>query len=191
VAGWIYGAQALVEGYDTIAYFRGESIDTHTLADDVNDVSARESIVALADRWNAVRDAAKGREFPLGIASLLLGGTMILFAARSMSGRDGARSALIQVVIVHAGLVIASYWLMRDEMRAAVLLEQAHTEASLRQAGASITPEWEHLYAVAGKIAPAIAVGVRSLASALIVLALTRPRVRAFFESLPPQLGEG
>jgi hypothetical protein len=191
VAGWIYGAQALVDGYDTIAYFRGEAIDVHNLAEDVNDATARESIVALAERWLAVKDASRARELPLAIASLLLGGTMILFAARSMSGRDAARSALVQVVIVHAGLVVASYWLIHDDLRAQVLIGQAHTEAALRQAGASITPEAERLYALFGRIAPAINIGIRSLASVLIVIALTRPRVRAFFASLPSQLGEG
>jgi hypothetical protein len=191
VGGWIYGAQALSEGYDTVAYFRGDHLDVHAVAEDVNDTTARESIIALAERWIAAKDGLRKREYPLGIASLLLGGAMILFSARSMAGREGARSALIQVVVVHAGVVLAWYWLASDDMRAFALFDEARQEALLRQAGASITPDLERLYRIAGRIAPAVAVGVQSVASALIVLALTRPRVRAFFESMPSQLGEG
>jgi len=189
VAGWIYGAQALSEGYDTIAYYRGDHVDVHALADDFNDSSARDAITALADRWIALKDASKKREYPLGVASLLLGGAMILFAARSMAGREGARSALVQVVFVHAGVVVAWYLLTTDATRAYAFFDQALQQARARQAGVPITPHWERAYQAVARLGPAIAIGVRSIASGLIVLALTRPRARAFFESVPSQLG--
>ena len=191
VAGWIYGAQALSEGYDIIAYYRGEQADVHALADDVHDGKTRESITSLADRWVALKDASKGREYPLGVASLLLGGAMILFAARSMAGREGARSALIQVVLVHGGVVVAWYLLTMDATRAWVTFAEAIHEALARLAGEKIPPEWERASQAAARLGPAIAIAVRSVASGLIILALTRPRARAFFESVPPQLGEG
>jgi hypothetical protein len=187
----MYGARALGDGYETIAYYRGEHGDVHTVADEVNDSSARAAINALADKWVEAKDASRSRELPLAIASLLLGGAMILFAARSMAGREGARSALVQVVLVHAGLGVASYFLTKETTAASTLLDQALREAMARQEGVVITPEWERALHAAARIRPAVATGFRSLASALIVLALTRPRARAFFESVPPQLGEG
>ena len=39
---------------------------------------------------------------------------MVLFAARSMAFREGSRSKLVQVVVVHAGIVAATFMFTRD-----------------------------------------------------------------------------
>jgi hypothetical protein len=108
-----------------------------------------------------------------------------------MAGREGARQALVQVVFVHAGLVVASYVLTTESTFAWTQFQQAFSDALARDKGMVVPPDAERALHAFARVWPAFATGLGSLASAFIVLALTRPRARAFFESVPPQLGEG
>jgi hypothetical protein len=193
VASWIYGAQALSEGYEGIAYYRGERPDVHAIADAITDTAARDAAIAAGDRWLAVRDEERGKEFPVGVASLLLGAVMVLFAARSMAGREGARSKLVQVVLVHAGLVVAGFGLTTQAARAEVEFHLRVSEAQTHVPADPVATQRarEYMEIIAPAVAP-LFVAIRTLMSGLIILALTRPRSRAFFsEAAPGPLGEG
>ena len=67
---------------------------------------------------SAALDAAKPRGWPVAVATLLLGGAMVLFSMRALGGSGGARAALVQIVVAQAGVNAASYWLLRDVMDA-------------------------------------------------------------------------
>jgi hypothetical protein len=191
--GWIYGAQALSEGYEAIAFYRGEQVDVHALVDAVANPAARQAAIEAGEHWLVMKEGAKPRELPVGVASLLLGGVMVLFAARSMAGREGARSGLVQVALVHAGVVVAGFLLLKDVARAEsefhLRLAEGVThgvgDAAAQESARRITEAFVHAFAP-------IAVFLRTLLSGSIVFALTRPRARAFFrEAETGPLGQG
>ena len=129
-------------------------------------------------------ESAEHREMPFGVASLLLGGAMVLFAARSMGFREGSRSTLVQVLVVHAGIVVAAFLCSRDVtaaetafwasfVRGAVMTHGLGDAEKLQQAQAAVS-------SVVRTVAP-LRLLLSVAFSGLIVLALTRPRARAFF----------
>jgi len=190
VAGWIYGAHALSEGYDAVAFYRGDQTDVHTIADRIPDTSMRDVAVAAGEKWLAMWNATRDRQMPIGVGSMILGAAMVLFAARSMAGREGARSALVQVVLVHAGLVVAGYFLTSAAVRAEVEFHLRLTEGLAQTTNDPAVRERadEVLRAV---FAPLTLV-IQTTLSAFIVLSLTRPRARAFFHQAPSgPLGQG
>jgi len=193
VAGWIYGAQALSEGYEAIAFYRGEQVDVHTIADQIPDTKLRDVAVVAGERWLAMKQASQSREMPVGVAMLLLGAAMVLLSARSMTGREGARSALVQVVLVHAGLVVAGYLLTTPVARADVEF-RTRMAAGLTQgmSDPAVQARAEQVTAWISRAWAPFEIVVQTIFSGLIVVALTRPRARAFFPSAPPgTLGEG
>jgi hypothetical protein len=189
VAAWIYGARLMGEGYEELAFFRGEAIDLHVYTDAIAGTEARETAVAAGEHWLAVKEAAKRREMPFGAASLLLGGVMVLFAARSMAGREGSRSALVQVLLVHAGVMVVSFALLKDVAVAEAAFRTRCGEGLAPSLGHLGTPE-DRLRAEA--MTPFLGLVMRDSFVALLVVALTRPRARAFFrEPEPGPLSEG
>ncbi len=197
VASWIYGAQALSDGYEQLAFFRGDRPDLHSFTDPIASADAREAAFAAGEHWLQVKESAERREMPFGVASLLLGGAMVLFAARSMAFREGSRSKLVQVVVVHAGIVAAAFLCSQDVAAAEAAF---HTRLSVGLS-AAMTHSFGDPEAVrrAEALMPFVerALGPLSLLmsiafSGLIVVALTRPRARAFFrEAEPGPLGVG
>ena len=191
VASWIYGAQAMSDGWEELAFYRGERPDVLAVADQIASADARDAAAAAGDRWLAIKDAAKKREMPIGAASLLLGAAMVLFAARSMAGRESSRSALVQVVAVHAGLVIAAFLLTQDVTLAQSAFQMRLSEGLTRADPEAMAATREILHVIERALGP-ISVTMDAAVSALIVLALTRPRARAFFTTTAPgPLGEG
>jgi hypothetical protein len=194
VGGWVYGAQALSEGYEAIAFYRGEQTDVHAMADPIADTSLRDVAVAAGERWLAMKQSSQERELPIGAATLLLGAAMVLLSARSMTGREGARSALVQVVLVHAGVVVAGYFLTAAvaradaEFRARIVEGLTHTLNP-----PAIQERADRWMEAVSRVQAPIETAIQTLFSGLIVLALTRPRVRAFFPASPPPgpVGEG
>jgi hypothetical protein len=194
VAGWIYGAQALSEGYEAIAFYRGEQVDVHTVADQIPDTKLRDVAVAAGEHWLAAKQSSQGRELPIGVATLLLGAAMVLLSARSMTGREGARSALVQVVLVHAGVVIAGFFLTMSVARASAEFQKYLVEGAAAQGinDPTLQARVDHMYDWVSRASVPFGIAVQTIFSGLIVLALTRPRVRAFFPASPPgPLGEG
>jgi hypothetical protein len=197
VATWFYGAQILEGGYEILAFVRGDRPDIHQLTDSIASAEIRDAAYAAGEQWIAVTEAAERRQLPFGAASLLLGAAMVLLAARSMAGRDGSRRALVQVVAVHAGVLVAGFLLNQDVARAesAFQLRRAQggnpamtstlVDPVARQGAEVGTRILEHALAPIGIL-------MQTAVSSLIVIALTRPRARAFFrEAASGPLGEG
>jgi hypothetical protein len=195
VASWIYGAQALSDGYDQIAFFRGDRPDIHEVTDSIASADARAAAFAAGENWIAVRESASRREMPFGVASLLLGGAMVLFAARSMAFREGSRSKLVQVVVVHAGIVAATFMFTRDVAytEAAFHLSVGMSSPMTHTFGnAETTQQAKEMMPAMLRLAGPLALLMSVTFSSLIVVALTRPRARAFFRDPEPDpLGEG
>jgi hypothetical protein len=165
VGGWLFGAQGLVSGCAHISYYKDDRVAEMQLGDEAHD-----DVVRLEPWQVTALDGAKDRMFPLSAAMLVLGGAMVVFAARAMGGRPRAREVLIQLVCVQAVVAALTYALTPD-LRAA-------EDRAWRDAGRG---------EVFRRVAPPTLLGLRTLASALIVLALTRPRARAYFD--PAGLG--
>ncbi len=196
VASWIYGAQILGGGYEVLAFFRGDRPDIHVETDTIPSAEARDAAVAAGEHWLAVKEAAGRRELPFGAASLLLGGAMVLLAARSMAGRDGSRKALIQVLAVQAFVMVTAFFCTRDIVRAEVAFDtrvaQGRNPMMTTFADPAAQQRAEALQPVVERALAPLALLMRTAFSALIVIALTRPRARAFFrEATSGPLSEG
>jgi hypothetical protein len=193
VAGWVYGAQALSDGYEALAFYRGDQIDVHSVADGIADTKIRDLAQAAGEQWLAMKRASQSREMPIGVATLLLGAAMVLLSARSMTGREGARSALVQVVLVHAGLVVVGYFLTTSVARTAAEFQKYLTEGRMQGLDdPAVQARFDQALDWAARVSVPFGVALQTAFSGLIVLALTRPRARAFFPAAPPgPLGEG
>lgn len=178
----VFGAGSWMQGCDTIAYYRIDTVDYGALAERVADGEARADVEAHTRRLFDVLDAARNRALPLGVGAFVLGAAMVLLAARTFGRRPGARGALVQVVAVQGALAIAAYTLTTDVRAAEGELRLALTRATAPQ-----RPLAEHdvaLLRTVFRVAAPAALGLRSLAALLVVFALTRPRARAYLD--PP-----
>jgi hypothetical protein len=163
VAAWLLGAVSLLSGGSVVAFYRQDVADLRQSLDADPDRilsdDEREAFRERAEHLNDVFERAKKREFPLAVGTLVLGGAMVAMAARSMSGREAARGALVQVTIARAMLVGAAFVLTAD-VRAAE-------------------------FAVAGIVGYLRVVGMvlQALTCLLVVVALTREGSLAFFRT--------
>jgi hypothetical protein len=120
---------------------------------------------------------------------------MVLFAARSMGFREGSRSKLVQVIVVHAGIIAAAFFCSRDVTSAEAAFMVTVGRGAVTTHGFGDPAAIQQAQAIMPFVARAL--GPLSLLmsvafSGLIVIALTRPRARAFFhETESGPLGEG
>jgi hypothetical protein len=182
-AALLLGAGCWTEGCHRLAFYRGERDNgaaeaTATLKDD----AARARAEALYRRFEEVSDADRRRAIPLAAATFVLGAALLALGARGLSGRSNARSALVQVVAAQAAVGVAAYVALinvtRAEMAWRVAVASSHSALIDRYAS-----HIERLYA------PGMIV-LRTLASVLIVVALTRAKSRAFFEAAADTVSE-
>lgn len=180
----VFGAGCWTEGCSRLAFFRGERDHQANLTSTIEDNADRQRAEALYQRFVDVSDLARGRAVPLAAATFVLGAALLALAARGLSGKSNTRGALIQVVIVQALVVGASHFVTRDMLGAeadwqyetAIIHQREHAPPEQR---AQITST---IHAMRRWAPPGWLV-VRTLASALIVVALSRPRAREFFEA--------
>jgi hypothetical protein len=174
VGAWLLGASGLVNGCNVIAFYKSDLAEETQASGDESDKLSdlqRAAVQQRDERLLGVLDGARTRVFPIAVAMLLLGGAMVVLSARAMAGREGARGGLVQVAAVQAALIALAYAMTGDVRAAENDLRAARGERMMRYA------------------AP-VALGVQTLASALIILALTRPRSRAFYASMEASLSE-
>src|ERR1700760_3190551 len=103
----LFGALALgsagaFQGWATYITYH-DPIDISSVGSDISDEADRAAIVARAHTFVQTIDNAQARMWPVGVASLLLGSAMFVFAMRALGGSPGARVALVQLVIAQAG----------------------------------------------------------------------------------------
>jgi hypothetical protein len=128
--------------------------------------------------------SATRRGFPRGVATLLLGSAVFVFAMRAMGGNGSARVALIQLVVAQASVDAAAYWLMRDVFQAHLRLLEAQQAAENHQGVPARThPPAKERTTSSNLRAANPPFAFRTLGSTLIVVALTRRRSREFFKA--------
>jgi hypothetical protein len=184
------GAAGAFEGWGTFVTYH-DPIDVSGVGRDIPDEGDRAAVVTRVQAYLDTLDAAKNRAWPLGVATLILGSAVFVFAMRALGGNKGARLALVQLVVAQAGANAAGYWLLRDVFDADLRVHEAEDAAESRER----VPEHERaeVLRAAAKMRRAgypIAIALDTLSSAFIVFGLTRRRSREFFDAAGDALRE-
>jgi hypothetical protein len=184
VAALIIGAGCWTEGCSRLAFYRGERDHAASIHQSIPDDEDRAHAEQLYQRYVDVADSARGRAVPLAAATFVLGAALLALAARGLAGKSNTRSALMQVVAVQAIVVGAGWFFMRDVRDAE---EEWQYSTFLSHQRESLTPDQyaEVARTIRGmqRWGPPSWLAFRTLASALILFALSRPRSREFFEA--------
>jgi hypothetical protein len=191
VMALIFGAGCWTEGCKQLAFYRGERAGHLALNGAVLDAEDRAHVETFYARFVDASDASRGRGVPLAAAIFVLGAALLALAARGLAGKSNPRSALLQVVAAQAALVLVAYFALAN-VRNTELDWDIERRLVLKKA--DLAPdEYEQMVATARAarrwVPPAWLV-FRTAASLLILLALTRPRARAFFEAAASPVSE-
>jgi hypothetical protein len=184
IVALVFGAGCWTEGCSRLAFYRGQPDQSQALNATIKSDTDRARAEALYQRYTEVADAARARAFPMSAAIFVLGAALLALAARGLTGKTNPRSALVQVVTAQAVVVAVAYFVMKDVRNAELDWEMERT--LIHQKETSPPDQYEQIVPMMHAIrrwgVPGWLV-VRTLASGLIVLALTRPRSREFFEA--------
>jgi hypothetical protein len=184
IAALMFGAGCWTEGCGRLAYYREAHERTPTMMIAIRDDADRARVEELFQRFVDAAARARGKALPLATATFVLGAALLSLATRGLGGRSNTRSALMQVVTVQAVVVVMSYFVTREMLQAeadwqyeAALVHQR--ERVSPEQLAEITPTLRSIQ----RWAPPAWLSLRTVASLLIVFALTRPRAREFFNA--------
>jgi hypothetical protein len=191
IGALVFGAGCWTEGCNRLAFYRGEREYSASLNASIHDEADRSHAESLFQRFVDVSDNARGRAVPLAAATFVLGAALLALAARGLAGKSNTRSALMQVVAAQAIVVAVNYFVTKDVRNAELDWEFESTLIHQREA---LPPDqYEQVVPTARAMrrwAPPAWLAFRTLASALIVFALSRPRSRAFFEAAAPPVAD-
>jgi hypothetical protein len=181
-----FGAGGWISGCQTIAEYREPGGAVERQVEMLPTTEDREAARASYERYTAVLEAAKKRQFPIGIAEFLLGAAILALTIRAIAGRNGARTLLVQIMAAQAALVLVGYFLTGD-VRNAWLSHYGFTGHLMSPPDSIERALWHPgmIEAFAGATWSAW-IGVRSLLSVIAVVALTRQRTLDFFEASAP-----
>jgi len=176
------GACESTAGWTTIELYRGH------IDDRSHEMTREDDSKAVASSFQkmlAGLDEERPRAFPLAVGELVLGIAVFVFAAAAMTGRGGARRALVQLMVAQTILVLAIFfvtpkfraaeteWLVAQQ--SGQLIDKGHSEADVRL---------QMNLARAGRRALTITLIIaRTAVAALVLLALTRQRARAYYDA--------
>jgi hypothetical protein len=184
IVAMVFGAGCWTEGCARLAFYRGERDLSQALHAGIKSDTDRARAEGLFKRFTDISDDARGRAIPMAAATFVLGAALLALAARGLAGKTNTRSALVQVVTAQALLAILAFYLTRDIRNAELdwdlerrLIEQHETLPADQYDRVAPMMRGMRPYLLSGGLI------FRSIASALIVLALTRPRSREFFEA--------
>ncbi len=184
VAALVIGAGCWTDGCSRLAFYRGEREHAANIHQAIRDDDERARVEELYQRYEDVADAARGRYVPIAAATFVLGAALLALAARGLAGKSNTRSALMQVVAVQAIVVGGGWFAIRDVREAEDEWQYAAVLAHQRE---SVPPEQfpDVVRVMRGlqRWGPPSMLALRTLASALILFALSRPRSREFFEA--------
>ena len=187
----VFGAGCWTEGCGRLAFYRGERDQAQALNASIKSDVDRTRAEALYHRFTEVADEARARAIPIAAATFVLGAALLALAARGLAGKTNTRSPLVQVVIVQAVVVAFSYFMTRDVRNAELDWEIERTLISQHE---TLPPDqYEQVVPMMHSMRVVGVPGwliVRTLASALIVFALTRRRSREFFEAAGNSVSE-
>ena len=186
IAAIVFGLAGAQGGWGTATLYH-EPINSSVAMQGIANEADRAAVVARIEAYLAALDAARSRGWPIAVATLLLGVATLFFAMRALGGSSSARAALVQLLVAQAGLSTVSHALLRDVNEAEMGVLEAkkiadiHEEPGLDKHRAEEMIRTTHAVV---RVAAPIVLAMQLLASALIVLALTRRRSREFFD--PP-----
>ncbi|WP_172824848.1 hypothetical protein [Pajaroellobacter abortibovis] len=187
ITTWIFGVGGIAEGCGTIVYFKNDAFDPNLLIPNAIVEEGKQALVRdSALNMLQVRDAARGRLFPLGVASLLLGVVTVFFTGRTFRSVKMARPFLVQLVLVQTALIVLTYVLTPDVRRAENDYLMARASVTLSQALSREEKEQPLPFDYAKMIhtVPVIYLSVRCAMALFVVVALTRLRVKQFIEGV-------
>ncbi|MBX3206368.1 MAG: hypothetical protein KF764_14945 [Labilithrix sp.] len=191
VAALVFGAGCWTEGCGRLAFYRGEREHHAHLTSSIRDDADRAEAEGLYQRFVEIADDARGRAVPMAAATFVLGAALLALAARGLAGKSNTRSALMQVVAAQAIVVVASYFVTRDMWGAEA--DWQYESVVIHQRERLPPDEYQRsvptLRAMRYWVPPGWLV-FRTIASALIVVALSRPRSREFFEAASAPVSE-
>ncbi len=184
LGAWFFGSQAALLGWQHLSLFK-TGIEQVELVDN-DDTADVERLQAQQDRLDDAFYAARPRLLPLAAASLLIGVALWIFAVGAMAGRPGARVLLCQLVTAHAALGVLFYLLTPDVRRVQVDMARETTEVAKKTAVEGGAPDWaQRALSATGRsvpVLPGVILAGDVLLHAVVLLALTRRRTRAFYD---------
>ncbi len=186
------GVTAAADGCRIAGFYQGMPVE-QPMPDGISDIDAR-LIHAAEEAFRAALDQDRRVVFPLAAAAIVLGMAMFAFSAAAMSGRDGARRALTQLVAVRAVVIAVGFVATRRFNEADDDLQRARTTAELRvsrgpRANQAIA-EQEIFQQRWGRVVNIGFVATKMLAFGLVIVALTRRRTRQFYEATSEALAD-
>ncbi len=192
IGALVFGAGCWMDGCGRLAFYRGEQDQSLALNASIKADTDRNRAEALYHRFTEVADAARKRAIPLAAATFVLGAALLALGSRALAGKTNTRGALVQVVMAQAAVVGLAYYLTADIRNAELDWEMERTLIHQRETlppdqYEQVVPMMQSMrhYGVPGWLV------FRTLASALIIFALTRPRSREFFEAAGKTVSEG
>ncbi len=188
----MFGVGGWNDGCNTIAEYRDSRDDGGALVEGLSNATEIAAVEAATAQYLAVRDIAKNRAFPLGVAAFILGAALLAFSAQAMSGRSQARGLLVQLVAAQSVLVVVTTFATADLWRARTEQWSRAQLAHLREANtdAAQVERFEQVSAKALRLLSPTYLLIRTLASSFILIALTRSRTREFFDAASGQVSE-
>lgn len=184
IGAMVFGAGCWTEGCGRLTFYRGERDMGQVLNASIKSDVDRARAEALYHRFAEVADEQRSRAIPLAAAIFVLGAALLAFAARGLAGKTNTRNVLVQVVTAQAVAMVLAYFVIKDVRNAELDWE---FESQLIHQHERLTPEqYDQVVPMMHsmrRVVPPGWLAVRTLASALIVFALTRPRTRHFFEA--------
>ncbi len=191
IGALLFGAGCWTEGCGRLAFYRGEPDHRADMTDSIHDDMDRAQARAMYQRFIDVADNYRNRAIPMAAATFVLGAALLALAARGLAGKSNTRSALMQVVTAQAVLVVASYFVTRPIFEAET--DWQYELVRIQQRERMPPEQFEHvvptLRAMRRWVPPGWLV-IRTVASAMILVALTRPRVREFYEAAARPVSE-
>ena len=192
IGAMIFGAGCWTEGCGRLTFYRGgEQEMRETLNASIKSDVDRAHAEALYKRFTDVSDEQRNRAIPMAAAIFVLGAALLAFAARGLAGKTSSRNVLVQVVSAQAVAMVVSFYATRDIRNAE--LDWEFEMQRIHQQDRLPPDQYEQVVPMLKSMRLVLPPGwllIRTLASGLIVFALTRPRSREFFEAAKGTVSE-
>ncbi len=183
---FILGFTSARNALNFIFVLREPETDITTQFADIPSDVARQKLQGAAQGLLDAIHAEQARIYPISVAELVLGLALFGLAVLAMVGRNGARRALVQVMIVMS-LLAGAEWFATPKLRAAereaaiVQIDVGSAESGMDARDVAIqVATWRRLM----PIVMGVRLFLRVVVTVLVVLALTRRRTYLFYESM-------
>jgi hypothetical protein len=173
---WVVGLAGATQGCRTVEILHRPDV--------ARSENSRGDDVELARRGGALIDivlAFRTTVTPLAVGQLLLASLLTLSAGLTLLGRGHARQLAIQAMVVYALFLPLDYF-VRQPMRA-ITIDAFADGSAFPPGGPLASPELADQRALLWWVFRA-ALGLQLVILTFGIVAITRPRVRAFFDAL-------